>query len=243
MLNQEEEAKFNELKDKCRELKVPPPMDIFIGFKVHDKNGILIFDDLQRGHSWTRNFYNGMFGSCACACGDGGSSFGAGYMSGKNTGGSTGAMTYTPMALSSVNLLSTGGYQNIATDATSGIVIGTGDTAFSAEHYTLASLIDHGNGSGQMYYQAMATKGSANIPTYTSSPKAWQQVWSRIFNNNSGASITVKETGLYWKGYLLSTNNLVYMMERSVLDPTVAVANGAQLTVTYTISMDFSAID
>jgi hypothetical protein len=34
-----------------------------------------------------------------------------------------------------------------------------------------------------------------------------------------------------------------FLTERSVLDPTVLVANGAQLTVTYEISMDFSSID
>jgi hypothetical protein len=60
-------------------------------------------------------------------------------------------------------------------------------------------------------------------------------------NNNSGGSITVKEVGLMYVGN--TYNNDYHLVERSVLSPTVAVANAAQLTVTYEISMDFSAID
>ena len=50
MLNPQEEAKREQLKAKCREMKVLPPSDIFIGLQVHEK-GKLIFDDVQRGHS------------------------------------------------------------------------------------------------------------------------------------------------------------------------------------------------
>ena len=61
MLDQKEESKYKELKDKCRELHVPVPPEIHIGLQVHDKEGNLILDDLQRGHSWNRNFYNLIF--------------------------------------------------------------------------------------------------------------------------------------------------------------------------------------
>ena len=44
MLNPIEEAKFAELKERCRELGVPAPPEVFIGVQVHDKNGVLIFD-------------------------------------------------------------------------------------------------------------------------------------------------------------------------------------------------------
>lgn len=45
MLDPQEEAKFAELKDKCRELKVPAPPEIMIGLQVHE-GGVLTFDDI-----------------------------------------------------------------------------------------------------------------------------------------------------------------------------------------------------
>jgi hypothetical protein len=84
---------------------------------------------------------------------------------------------------------------------------------------------------------------TAPVNVYTSGTKTWENTIIRIFNNNSGGVIVIKEAGLYWSGYLFDTSIGYHMHERSVLSPTVAVANGAQLTVTYAISMDFSAID
>jgi hypothetical protein len=65
-----------------------------------------------------------------------------------------------------------------------------------------------------------------------------------MFENLSGASITVKETGLYGYMGIVSTSAVYYyMLERNVLDSTIAVADGESLKITYTFSMDFSAID
>jgi hypothetical protein len=60
-----------------------------------------------------------------------------------------------------------------------------------------------------------------------------------VLGNNSGSSITVKEAGLNSN----ASNMGLYLWERSVLNPTVPVPNGAQFTVTYNVIMDFSAID
>jgi len=132
------------------------------------------------------------------------------------------------------------GITNGSPDASFGIVVGTGDTAFSVEQYALASLIAHGNAASQFAYQPMATPSVA----YNAGTKVWKASHTRIFNNNSGGSITVKEVGLYALGYLFTgAVDSVSMDERSVLSPTVPVPNAAQLTVTYEISKDFSAID
>lgn len=239
MLNQEEEAKIRDLKDKCRDLQVPPPPDIFIRLQVYDKNGVLTFDDIQRGHSWTRNYYNFMFGTLSGARGSNTTSFGAGHMSGKSTSGTISG-SYTSLAngygYSMYN------YYNNSTSNNYGIVVGTSDTAYDKEQFAMGAIIASGNGAGQLAYQGMPAFAVDNIPTYTASPKAWQQVHTRVFNNNSGGLITVKETGLAWYAYLYSAASY-FLLERSVLAPAVDVANGAQLTVTYTISMDFSAID
>jgi len=222
MLDIKEEAKFDELKGMFRDLKLPPPPDIFISFQVH-KDGKLIFDNKQRGHSWTRNFYN-----YKCLVGtnakNSNTGFGAGHMSDKNIAGVySGEIAYLGGALT------TG-----AIAATKGIVVGTSDVAFNIEQYALGALIAHGTGSGQLVYQASAFDSKA----YAS--KVWTATSKRIFNNNSGGDITVKEVGLY---AIYSWDGSTYLLERSVLDPTVLVPNTAQLTATYEISMDFSSID
>lgn len=239
MLNPEEEKKFAELRERCRNLKVLTVPDVFIGLQVHDRNGVLVFDDLQRGHSWTRNFYNFAF----CAMADSpttSSTFGAGYMNAKNNVGSVADnATYTLCKTS--NMLGNGFHGSIGYN-TKGIVVGTGNAAFSLADYILNTVIAHGNASGELFYQAQANA----VPSYDSTPGAekWTNVHTRLFNNNSGAAITVKETGLMWFGGIFASSaSAYYLLERSVLDPVVEVANGAQLTVTYSISMDFSAID
>lgn len=232
MLDPKEEAKFAALKDKCRELKVPAPPEVMIGLQVHE-NGVLTFDDVQRGHSWTRNYWNWMFGMGSCpAVGAGAGSFGAGYMSGKTTGGT--------IHYNSFMYKYTTDWWGEISDSTRGILVGTSDTAFSLDHYTLQAIITDGTGAGKFSHQSAIV----NAPTYDGGPQTWSIVTSRIYNNNSGGSITVKEVGIYGAGSMFNGNNGAnYMMERSVLSPAVAVANGAQLTVTYEISMDFSAID
>jgi hypothetical protein len=238
MLDKVEEAKFAALKDMCRSLKVVVPPEIFIEFKVVDKTGKLIFDDIQRGHSWTRNYYNFlcMLGIDSDATGS--ANFGAGYLSGKRTSASIDSTAGN----SSTRAAVTAGYgtYNNAASSTFGIVVGTGNTAFSEDHFTLATLIAHGATTGLLTYSAMA----APIKAYNAGTMVWSNVISRLFNNNSGGAIVVAETGLYSNcviGY--NIGGIYFMLERSVLAPTINVPNGAQLTVTYTISMDFTAID
>lgn len=240
MLDPQEEKRFDDLKAMCRELKVPAPPEIMIGLKVHDHNGMLTFDDVQRGHSWTRNYWNFLF-SQSCSAGLGGvASFGAGYMSNKTTGASLQSSANTIICSYGKDLTAGDGVGIVCTKAYSiqGIVVGTSGAAFSVDHYTLQGLISTGSGGGQLNYVAM---GVGSI-SYNAGTKLWSRNLSRIYNNNSGNSITVSETGLYAQTDQSGTSGYS-MEERSVLNPTVAVANGAQLTVTYSISMDFSAID
>ena len=128
MLDQKEESKFDELKGMFRDLKLPPPPEIFIGLQVH-KDGELIFDDKQRGHSWTRNFYNYkcLMGTNAAI---GSTGFGAGYMTGKDHNGFV--STYIRNLAGQVT---TG-----SGETTCGIVVGTSDTAFNIEQYALEDL-------------------------------------------------------------------------------------------------------
>ena len=248
-LNQEEEAKFAALRKNCRELGVPAPPEIHIGFEVVDKNGVLVLQDKQRGHSWTRNWYNAMLSGVTGVTATG-STFGAGHISGKDTAGTVQGNTSRGAGCTGSGNFTSGGYvYNSDTSSTdNGIVVGTDDGAFSAEAYELGALIAHGTGTGQMSY------GGQDLPTSdydsTADNEKWTITHTRILNNNSGAAIEVKEVGLIWGTLNTTSANRFrftglsqYLDERSVLNPTVTVPDGAQLTVTYEISMDFSAID
>ncbi len=225
MLNPQEEAKREQLKAKCREMKVLPPTDIFIGLQVHDK-GNLIFDDVQRGHSWTRNYWNYIFAHVSnCSIID--SSFGAGYISNRRF--SDGAVTNQVYILRTYGNMLTG-----AANTQRGIIVGVGTAAFDIEQYTLDAIIASGSSAGKLYYNASA------VDSTTYAAKAWTIVGSRVFNNNSGGSIVVAETGLTLYN---STSGEMWLVERSLLSPTVTVPDGAQLTITYTLVDDFSAID
>jgi hypothetical protein len=211
MLDRIEEAKFAEMRAMCRELKVPSAPEIMIGLKVHDRSGEQIFQDVQRGHSWLRNYWNCLFRTAARA-GNVGSTYAAGSLATKNKYTSVGDL----------------GVMDWKT-----IKVGTNDTAWSLSNYILGALIASGNGSGQLLASSFVT----DTPTYDSQSKTWSVNHHTLFNNNSGAEITVKETGLF------DPNGYEVWAERTVLNPAVAVPNAAQLTVTYAISMDFSAID
>jgi hypothetical protein len=212
MLDPKEEKRFEELKGMCRELKVPAPPEIMIGLQVHDKDGSLTFDDVQRAHSWVRNMWNMM--AQVGLGGVAGSTYAAGSLGGKKING-------TIVDTISTTILS---YAYI--------IVGTGDTATTILDYTLISPISSGNGAGQLLASAIVY----GTPSYNAGTHVWSVTKSQIFNNNSGSSITVKEAAI-------AGISQEIIAERSVLSPTVAVANGAQLTVTYEISMDFSAID
>jgi hypothetical protein len=234
MLDPIEEKKYADLKSLCREFKLPVT-EMFIGIKLHDRNGVLIFDDYMRGHSWTRNWYNWITSAGLDMPSLGVSTFGAGFISSKNTAGTVypGA-TLTAFYRTTNTLLGNGFHENTV-NGLYGIFIGSGSTSFSVEDYNLAGKIAPGNAAGQCAYQAMT------YPLVSYASKTWTELISRIFNNNSGGEISVNEIGLVWYGSLGSTN--YFLFERSVLAVPTILVNGGQLTVTYTLSVDFSAID
>lgn len=240
MLNVEEEKRICELKALCKELKIQAPIDIYISLKV-EKNNKVLFDDIQRGHSWTRNYYTLVFGSITSCNSTPSIEYGAGHMTFKFEGGTVNSNGVYNVGVITGNTTTNGGIIMTSLGSDGGIIVGTGTTAFNIDNYKLESKVDHGNGSGQLAYQPMVKTG--NVPTYNSGTKTWSVDITRVFNNNSGATIVIGETGLicYISGFYV--NNSRYLIERSVLSPTVSVLDGAQLTVTYTFSSDFSAID
>jgi len=77
-------------------------------------------------------------------------------------------------------------------DAERGIVIGTDNTPVDITDKKLVVPIAHGSAATQMIYNAMAFDAAVTV----SDPDCTFDMW-RNFNNNSGGSIIVKETGIY----------------------------------------------
>lgn len=234
----ERQKLWDRLGKASRGLGLPTMPKIYVGLKV-EKGGQVLQDTREEGHSWVRNAWNAFFAAVAAAKGDGSGSFGAGYMTTKETNGTVDSSSSYQVQLYN-NYYTGSNYWAAAGNHSHGILVGTSDTAFSVEDFFLGSRIDNGTGEGQFEYQQVDNP----YPSYDSG--IWTRSLSRVFYNNSGGSITVKEVGLvcytsfggWFKG--AGTYNLV---SREVLDTPVVVANTAMLTVTYEISMDFSSID
>ncbi len=111
-----------------------------------------------------------------------------------------------------------------AGDATHGIVVGTnaGATAEDNENFALDTKIADGGGGGQMNYQAVTTLApavdGANVDFDI----------SRVFNNDSGGGITVREIGIICK-------RIAYHLLLRDVVADEAVADGFALTVIYTL--------
>lgn len=239
MLDPIEEEKYRRLHDMCRELKLPTLPELFLTFKNEDSKGRVLLDDTVRGHSWTRNFYNWMTAAGLDTPGDGvTASFGAGYLGAKDTYGTVKSSTAT-CALRNSNTILNNGFHDAATTGYFGIHVGTGTTAFSIDNYMLEAKIVPGNSAGRLLYSAQAVPVTAYVST--AGEEKWTTTITRIFNNNSGDSITVNEVGLVVRHNIWGDS--YYLFERSVLSSPVTVVNGGQLTISYLLSMDYSTID
>ena len=193
-----------------------------------EKGGIILSDTHQVGHSWVRNAYNAynlmMLDSLSTT-----------YLFVRQTDGS---FLSSSSCFCRHSTFAGYGYYNNAASASFGVVVGTGTTAFDLDDYRLDAIVSHGNSSGQLYYQAQA----APVTTYSGDPDFTENILhKRVFNNNSGATITVNEVGLVFFTYGTWYN---VMMSRDVLDTPAVVLNGAQLTVTVSITTkDFATTD
>jgi hypothetical protein len=119
-------------------------------------------------------------------------------------------------------------------DTTAGIVVGSSDTPVSLSQYSLGALIPHGTSSGQLSYGPTSVESLSKDTT-------WLFRIVRTFSNSSGASVTVREIGLYVR---LSMSSSPYyfscMLARDVPTSAISVPNGSTLTVRYIISHSLS---
>lgn len=109
-----------------------------------------------------------------------------------------------------------------------GPVVGSSDTPNAINTYTMGAIIPHGNASGQLYYGATTIENPQN----PSGTNYWIFRIIRVFSNNSGGSITVKEIGLIVKAFDSNSDTRYFLIARDVISP-VTVPSGATLTVRY----------
>jgi hypothetical protein len=229
------EADYLELERLGAKLGIPVPM-MYITVQATNPDGSPGEHYEGRSRTFNRNFWNATLLNSSNYVSA--ATFGSGFLGLKDTGGTVRGIGYIAIS-SPLNSVTTGLFlcANISID-TAGIVVGTGSTAESFENNTLVTKIAHGNGSGQLSYTASTATGAA----YTAGSKLWTMTLARIFNNNSGGTIVVAETGIYAVfTYGLNASSAAFMIERSLLGATVSVLNAGQLTVTYTITLTFPA--
>lgn len=121
-----------------------------------------------------------------------------------------------------------------ATVETSGIRVGSSDTAFDKAQYELQTRITHGSGSGQLMY------GASTVEDYSDEDTTTRFRILRPFTNSSGATITVKEIGIAICNIVTGTSTSRFLICRDVLTSPQSIPNLATLTVTYRLYISYA---
>jgi len=234
LVTQEELDTLAQIDRDCIRMHVCPPPKTFVDMEVRNANGELVDGLTMKSNSWLRGAYNLLafqFMNLRMNVTDGvATGYSAGSMNMKDTYANT-RNNATIIGMSDNDSI-LGGLGN----AEKGIVVGTGDNAETLNGFQLSAKILHGAEVNKLSYAAQSTP----VFSYASATKKWTSTITRIFNNNSGASITVKEVGIY-SAASGGGVNVGFMLSRDLLtvENYKTVPNGGQLTVTYTIEMTF----
>jgi hypothetical protein len=200
-----------------------------IEYEVRDKNGKLIEKGKFPAKSWVGNIVGLLSAIISTWASTGSGNYATNTRSDLTDIGGTARGIY----LGSGSGATVGGCAP-AGDTSAGIVVGSSDTPVSLGQYSLGALITHGTGSGQLTY------GATNVETL-SKDTTWLFRIVRTFSNGSGASVTVREIGLYVRlGMGVSPYYYSCMLARDVPTSPISVPNGSTLTIRYIISHSLS---
>ncbi len=108
-----------------------------------------------------------------------------------------------------------------------GIRIGTSDAPVMINQHGLQAIISQGVGVSMVEHQAQTYFFTGVVGNQCSF------LTSRVFVNNSGALINVRETGLYMTGYDSGTQGRTFMVARDLISEDVP--DGGSVTITYTV--------
>jgi hypothetical protein len=131
------------------------------------------------------------------------------------------------------------GYCADGNDDTHGIVVGSGNTAWDFDDYTVETLIQQGTASGKLVYSDTASP----IISYVGG--VWTIHSRRVFDNfNADANtITVKEVCQLLPFFGYSAALFVYMDERTVLGTPKDIPYKSGAMFTYTRTLTVPALD
>ncbi len=125
----------------------------------------------------------------------------------------------------SVSISSNAFQMNAALGVTAyGTRVGTGTTAVAIDDYALETPIEEGTGAGQMEHLV------CTVADFVVAAPNCSFLVSRAIVNNSGALITVRESGIYARG---GSYNLCAV--RDVFGTPQDVPNGGSIVVNYTL--------
>jgi len=212
------EADYLELERLGAKLGIPVPM-VHVKVEATNPDGSPGERYEGRSRTFNRNFWNRLL-ALLSGFGTSGTTFGAGYLTNKNTSGASANHSYSGYIYWINN---TGNYGR-------GIGVGTGTAAEDFEGYNLSAPISGGSGAGQLVYNTQ----DPTTESYNSGTKKWSMTLKMILNNNSGGTIVVAETAIV-------DGSLPALICRDLLGSAVSVLNAGQLTVTYTITLTFPA--
>ncbi|MFC1935912.1 hypothetical protein ACFLX9_04075 [Chloroflexota bacterium] len=246
-LNPQEEVEYESLRRMGQRLHVPIP-EAFWDLLVVEKDGAVRQRLKQRSHSFVRNAFNHLIGQLAAKNGNGGATFGGGFINIRETGGYVRTGNYPILTGHSSNstttssLDSAGGGPGIVAPAgnnNKGIVVGSGANPESFEDYALQSLILNGTSAGRLSY----IQSESPVVSYDGGTLTLTVTHVRFFNNNSGGPVDVNEVGIYLLGKTGygGQSDITWMVARDKLVATVQVPDTGQLKVTYTISLTYPA--
>lgn len=229
-------SELEQINRDCIRNHLPCPPQTFVTLDVRNPDGEHVLSQKFKSNSWVRNMHNLLVMQLMDAASNtGGTTFGAGKLpikdlsnTDRQASGKLAGFAYNTTLGDAGTLVGPAGYVD------RGICIGTGTSAESLESCAMAALIAAGSGAGQM----VANAQSATAYAYDSGTKKWTATLVRIFNNNSGSTITIGEAGIC-ATMKVSSTSFWALLCRDLVSPTVAIVNGASVTVTYTIEYTF----
>jgi hypothetical protein len=111
---------------------------------------------------------------------------------------------------------------------TLGIVLGTNNTAVTADDYKLNTIIANGTGGSQLIYLAGGSTGVVTAAPVSSF------IIDRVMLNHSAGTITVKELGIY---SIEGAGATICLCRDIIADPGVDIDDGEYMYVRYTLSV------
>jgi hypothetical protein len=198
--------------------------EIYLNFELIDRQDEVVIRRQEVGHSWVRNAYNMCYASVAGFASD----FAYPVIS-------TAGVMLTNSSLVTLNYSTS--YLGLLNNSTYGIVVGTSNNAFSVNNYTLGALIPSSDigSSGALLYSTMSKKPLE----YDFNNNLYVTTHNRVFNNNSGAPITIKEVGMIG---VVTPSSGYALVSRDVLSSPITIPDGGRLSIDIIFKNDMSVV-